>query len=254
MIDPIPFEIDLTDSGAHSSPPRDEPREESLVSGADGCELDAETAAKAAAGATEPAAGAADTAHDTAAHLIGGEITLEAALEALLLVAEGPVDPAELAAFLDQPVIRIEQALADLAGQYASTRRGFELREVAGCWRFYTARHVAPVVELHVTDGRHGRLSRAALETLAVVAYRQPVSRARVGSIRGVNVDGVIRTLVGRGLVAEAATDPETGAVLFGTTGYFLERMGIESIAQLPPVADYLPDGAGLDELIDPTG
>lgn len=190
----------------------------------------------------------------SAGELIGAEISLEAALEALLLVADQPVDPAELAVFLDQPRDRIERALEQLSAQYVSAGRGFELRSVDGCWRFYTARHVAPIIELHVTEGQQGRLSRAALETLAVVAYRQPVSRARVGAIRGVNVDGVMRTLVNRGLVAEAATDPETGAVLFGTTGYFLERMGIESIGDLPPVADYLPAGAGLDELIDPAG
>ncbi len=240
MIDPVPAEIDLTDAAGRSPELRDGAPAET-PDGFHGW------SGAAVAPAGEPNDG-------TAGHLIGDAITLEAALEALLLVADGPLDPAELAAFLDQPLNRIEQALTDLAGQYAAARRGFELRAVAGCWRFYSARHVAPVIELRVTDGRNGRLSRAALETLAVVAYRQPVSRARVGSIRGVNVDGVIRTLVGRGLVAEAATDPETGAALFGTTGYFLERMGIESIADLPPVADYLPDGAGLDELIDPTG
>lgn len=232
----MPDEIDLTDAAARPQGFAKEPGDDLM------CDI------------AEPSTDAGEPAIGTAGHLIGDEITLVAALEALLLVADQPVDPTELASFLDRPVHVIEDALADLAADYVTARRGFELKQVEGRWRFYTARHVAAVIELQVTDRRQGRLSRAALETLAVVAYRQPVSRARVGSIRGVNVDAVMRTLVGRGLVAEAATDPETGAVLFGTTGYFLERLGIASIAELPPVADYLPEGSVLDELIDPTG
>lgn len=181
------------------------------------------------------------------------EVTLTAALEALLLVAEHSTPVEELAAFLNQPAEEIESTLRELAGEYERDRRGFGLREVDGGWRFFTARHVAPVIAAKAADRHGSRLSRAALETLAVVAYRQPISRARVAAIRGVNVDGVMRTLVGRGLVAEMATDPETGAVLFGTTGYFLERMGIASIAELPPVEDYLPDDSVLDDFADPT-
>ena len=116
------------------------------------------------------------------------------------------------------------------------------MREVAGGWRFYTRAEFAPVVERFVSDGQEVRLTQAALETLAVVAYRQPVSRAQVSAVRGVNCDGVMRTLTLRGLVAEAGTDQETGATLFRTTAYFLERLGIASLDQLPELAPFLPD------------
>lgn len=184
--------------------------------------------------------------------LTDSAIRLGAAIEALLLVADDPVSPVELAAFLQRPVAVVEATLRDLAEQYSTERRGFELRVVDGAWRYYTARHVAPIVALRATQRQSARLSRAALETLAIVAYRQPVSRARVGAIRGVNVEATMRTLAARGLVTEMATDPQTGAALFGTTSLFLERLGIGSIAELPPVADYLPDSSVLDELADP--
>ncbi len=179
-------------------------------------------------------------------------VTLSAALEALLLVAEESVPAEELASFLNRTVEEIEDALRELADEYERDRRGFALREIDGGWRFFTARHVASVIAARAADRQGAKLSRAALETLAVVAYRQPISRARVAAIRGVSVDGVMRTLVSRGLVAELATDPETGAVLFGTTAYFLERMGIRSVAELPPVEDYLPDDSVLDDFADP--
>jgi segregation and condensation protein B len=165
-----------------------------------------------------------------------------ASLEAIMLVADEPVSEVVLAQVLERPRAEVAQALRELADGYAQQRRGFDLREVAGGWRFYTREECAPVVERFVTDGQEVRLTQAALETLAVVAYRQPVSRARVSAVRGVNSDGVIRTLVLRGLVEEAGTDTETGAILFATTGYFLERLGLPSLEALPDLAPFLPE------------
>ncbi|HUC57223.1 MAG TPA: SMC-Scp complex subunit ScpB, partial [Streptosporangiaceae bacterium] len=133
-------------------------------------------------------------------------------------------------------------ALAELAARYAEQGRGFDLREVAGGWRYYTRSEYAPVVEKFVRDGQEVRLTQAALETLAVVAYRQPVGRAQVSAVRGVNCDGVMRTLTLRGLVEEAGNDRETGAILFRTTAYFLERLGLAGLDQLPDLAPYLPE------------
>jgi segregation and condensation protein B len=132
--------------------------------------------------------------------------------------------------------------MRELAAEYATQGRGFDLREVAGGWRFYTRADCAPLVERFIRDGQEVRLTQAALETLAVVAYRQPVSRARVSAVRGVNCDGVMRTLVLRGLVEESGTDSETGAILYRTTGYFLERMGLSGLQDLPDLAPFLPD------------
>jgi segregation and condensation protein B len=145
----------------------------------------------------------------------------------------------------------VTEALTGLAGEYDEQGRGFELRNVAGGWRFYTRDDYASVVEKFVLDGQQARLTQAALETLAVVAYKQPVSRARVSAVRGVNVDGVMRTLLTRGLVEEAGTDHETGAHLYRTSGYFLERIGLTSIGDLPELAPYLPDMADLDGDLD---
>jgi segregation and condensation protein B len=167
---------------------------------------------------------------------------LRPSLEAIMLVADEPVSEVVIAQVLERPRAEVAEALRDLAASYLGEERGFELREVAGGWRFYTREECAPVVERFVTDGREVRLTQAALETLAVVAYRQPVSRARVSAVRGVNCDGVIRTLVLRGLVEEAGTDPETGAILFATTGYFLERLGLPSLEALPDLAPFLPE------------
>jgi segregation and condensation protein B len=167
---------------------------------------------------------------------------LRASLEAIMLVADEPVSEVVIAQVLERPRAEVTQALHELAASYAAEGRGFDLREVAGGWRFYTSEECAPVVERFVTDGQEVRLTQAALETLAVVAYRQPVSRARVSAVRGVNCDGVIRTLVLRGLVEEAGTDPETGAILFATTGYFLERLGLPSLDALPDLAPFLPE------------
>ncbi|MFZ5869803.1 MAG: SMC-Scp complex subunit ScpB [Actinomycetota bacterium] len=172
-----------------------------------------------------------------------------AALEAVLMVVDEPVPSLQLASALVLPVERVESLLAELAAEYAEQQRGFELREVAGGWRVFSRPDVAPVVQRFVRDGQTARLTQAALETLAVVAYRQPVSRARVSAVRGVNVDGVMRTLTARGLVEEAGHDEETGAVLYRTTSYFLERMGLTGLDELPPLAPYLPDADVLDEL-----
>ncbi len=167
---------------------------------------------------------------------------LHASLEAIMLVADEPVSEVLIAQVLERPRDEVTAALRELAASYTAQERGFDLREVAGGWRFYTRADCAPIVERFVSDGQEVRLTQASLETLAVVAYRQPVSRARVSAVRGVNCDGVMRTLVLRGLVAEAGTDQETGAVLFGTTGYFLERLGLAGLDELPELAGFLPD------------
>lgn len=167
---------------------------------------------------------------------------LLASLEAILLVADEPVTEVVLAQVLERPRGEVADGLRSLADSYDAGGRGFDLREVAGGWRFYTREDYAPVVERFVRDGQEVRLTQAALETLAVVAYRQPVSRARVSAVRGVNCDGVIRTLVLRGLVEDVGTDPETGAILYRTTGYFLERLGIASLDDLPDLAPFLPE------------
>src|SRR5580704_2221596 len=167
---------------------------------------------------------------------------LRASLEAILLVADEPVPTVVLAQVLEHPRNEVAAALAELAEEYTAAGRGFDLREIAGGWRFYTREDCAALVERFVTDGQEVRLTQAALETLAVVAYRQPVSRARVSAVRGVNCDGVMRTLTLRGLVEEQATDPETGAILYRTTDYFLERLGLASVAELPELAPFLPE------------
>jgi segregation and condensation protein B len=174
----------------------------------------------------------------------GGEQApwLRSSLEAIMLVADEPVPDVVIAQVLELPREEIAAALSQLAASYTAEGRGFDLREVAGGWRFYTREECAPVVERFVSDGQEIRLTQAALETLAVVAYRQPVSRARVSAVRGVNCDGVMRTLVLRGLAEEAGTDPDTGAVLFRTTSYFLERLGLPGLEELPELAPFLPD------------
>jgi segregation and condensation protein B len=167
---------------------------------------------------------------------------LRASLEAILLVADEPVPVVMLAQVLERPRNEVAAELRDLAAAYTAEDRGFELREIAGGWRYYTREDCAPLVERFVSDGQEVRLTQAALETLAVVAYRQPVSRARVSAVRGVNCDGVMRTLVLRGLTEEAGTDSETGAILFRTTGYFLERLGLAGLEDLPDLAPFLPE------------
>ncbi len=174
---------------------------------------------------------------------------LRPALEALLMIADQPLDHVTLASAAGYPAEEVVEALHALAAEYLEQGRGFDLRNVAGGWRYYTREELAPVVEKFVLDGQQARLTQAALETLAVVAYKQPVSRARVSAIRGVNVDGVMRTLVSRGLVEEAGHDSETTATLYQTTGYFLERIGVTSLADLPELAPFLPAMEDLDDL-----
>jgi segregation and condensation protein B len=173
---------------------------------------------------------------------------VRAAIEAVLMVVDEPVAEVVLAQVVERPTEEVARVLADLAAEYDDAGRGFELRHVSGGWRLYTRADCAPFVERFVRDGQQARLTQAALETLAVVAYRQPVSRSRIAAIRGVNVDAVMRTLVTRGLVTEVGTEHETGALLYGTTPYFLERLGLDSVDELPPLTDYLPDPYSLDE------
>ncbi len=184
---------------------------------------------------------------------LAGEPSLRAALEALLLVVDEPVNEVTLAEVVERPREEVAAALRDLSAEYTAASRGFDLRHVGGGWRFYTRPEYASVVERYVRDGQQARLTQAALETLAVVAYRQPVSRARVSAVRGVNSDGVVRTLLTRGLVEEAGTDPDSGATLYQTTTYFLERLGLSTVDELPPLAPLLPDLDTLEGSVEGT-
>ncbi|MEZ0095122.1 segregation and condensation protein B [Streptacidiphilus sp. EB129] len=170
------------------------------------------------------------------------ELELKPALEAILMIVDEPATSAHLADVLERPRRAVEAALRELAAEYTAQGRGFELRFVAGGWRFYSRAACAPAVERYVLDGQQARLTQAALETLAVIAYRQPVSRSRVSAVRGVNCDGVMRTLVQRGLVEETGSEPETGAILYRTTQQFLERMGLRGLDELPELAPFLPE------------
>jgi segregation and condensation protein B len=176
---------------------------------------------------------------------------IHGAVEAVLMVVDEPVTTMALASVLEQPVSDVETALAELETGYAEQHRGFTLRQVGGGWRMYSRHEYAPVVEKFVLDGQQARLTQASLETLAVIAYRQPVSRSRVAAVRGVNVDGVIRTLLTRGLIEEMGHDEESTAILYGTTSYFLERLGLQSLDDLPALAPYLPEVDVLDEIAE---
>ncbi|MER5705115.1 SMC-Scp complex subunit ScpB [Micromonospora sp. NPDC002296] len=176
---------------------------------------------------------------------------LRGALEAILLVVDEPVGELTLAQVLEQSPERIGPVLDDIAAGYTAAGHGFELRRAAGGWRLYTRPEYATYVERFVLDGQSVRLTQAALETLAVVAYKQPVTRSRISAIRGVNCDGVIRTLVSRGLVEECGTEPDSAAFLYRTTTMFLEKLGLNSVDELPPLAPFLPDD--VEELADAT-
>jgi segregation and condensation protein B len=167
---------------------------------------------------------------------------LRAAVEAVLMVSDEPVPPAVLAAALGTGVAAVQGVVADLAAEYDRDRRGFELRETDTGWRVWSRQELAPVVRRFVAEATPARLSRPALETLAIVAYRQPVTRATIASVRGVSADAVLRTLQLRGLVTEVGQDPSTGAVLFGTTPELYERLGLRGPDELPPLAPFLPD------------
>ncbi|MFK4247712.1 SMC-Scp complex subunit ScpB [Micromonospora chokoriensis] len=176
---------------------------------------------------------------------------LRGALEAILLVVDEPVSELVLAQVLEQPAERVGPMLDDIAAGYTAAGHGFELRRAAGGWRLYTRPEYATYVERFVLDGQSVRLTQAALETLAVVAYKQPVTRSRISAIRGVNCDGVIRTLVTRGLVEECGTETDSGAFLYKTTTLFLEKLGLNTVHELPPLAPFLPDD--VEELADAT-
>ena len=176
---------------------------------------------------------------------------LRQCLEAILLVVEEPVADVVLAQITERPRDEVVQTLQELSAEYTEQQRGFDLRQVAGGWRLYTRAACAPLVEKFVLDGQQARLTQASLETLAVIAYRQPVSRSRVAAVRGVNVDGVIRTLLTRGLIEEMGHDEESTAILYGTTSYFLERLGLQSLDDLPALAPYLPEVDVLDEIAE---
>ena len=170
-------------------------------------------------------------------------------IEAILMVVDEPVTEITLASVLQVPVEQIQIAINALLPTYEG--RGFVLKAVNGGWRFYSSAEFSEAVEKFVLDGQQNRLTQAALETLAVIAYRQPISRARVSAIRGVNVEAVMKTLVTRGLVDEYGVENETGAILYRTTSYFLERLGLNSLTDLPPLAPHLPDIDGLDEILE---
>ncbi len=175
------------------------------------------------------------------------DTSVSAPLEALLLMATEPLGAAELAQALDVPTPVVWEALEELATFYDETGRGFELRQVGEGWRFYTRPEHHELIAAWVLEGQQAKLSQAALETLAVVAYLQPISRSRVGSIRGVNVDGVMRTLATRGLIEEAGHSEETGAMLWRTSPVFLEKMGLTSLDEMPPIAPHLPEASLLE-------
>lgn len=170
-------------------------------------------------------------------------------LEALLLVVDTPVTADALASATEQPVYRVAAKLQVLADELTARTSGIDLRQNSEGWRFYTRSQFAPFVENLLLDGTRSKLTRAALETLAVVAYRQPVTRARVSAVRGVNVDAVMRTLLARGLITEVGNDADSGAMTFATTELFLERLGLTSLTELPDIAPLLPDVDTIDDI-----
>jgi segregation and condensation protein B len=172
------------------------------------------------------------------------------AIEAVVLVSEQPIDVRLLGQLLELPPAVVEELCRELAAEYEADGRGFQLARVAGGWRFQTHPDQAPYVERYVLEGQTAKLSAAALETLAIVAYKQPISRAQVASIRGVSVDGVVRTLQQRGYIAEVGRDPGPGqAVMYGTTRQFLETLGVDSLADLPPLGDFVPSADVVEQL-----
>jgi len=181
---------------------------------------------------------------------MGGMVEEHRAIEAILMVAEEPIETHLLAQVLEMPQDRVDAMCAELAAVYDAEDRGFVLVRVAGGWRFQSHPDLAAYVERFVLEGQSARLSSAALETLAIVAYKQPVSRAQVAAIRGVNVDAVMRTLQHRGYVEEVARDPGPGqAVLFGTTRLFLEKLGLDRLEELPPLGDFVPGPETMEAL-----
>lgn len=202
-----------------------------------------------------PVGGAGDqTAVDEAEVVDSGpdladDTEFEGALESVLLVIDSPASEEQLAGVFEQPVKRVTETLKRMSARYTESSSGIDLRRIGDGWRFYTRDRYAPFVEKLLLDGQRAKLTRAALETLAVIAYRQPVTRARIAAVRGVNVDGVIRTLVARGLISEIGTDSDTGGILYRTTELFLERLGLSSLADLPPIAPLLPEVDAIDDV-----
>jgi segregation and condensation protein B len=183
---------------------------------------------------------------------IGEEREARAAIEAVIMAAVEPVPPAVLAQLVELPAARVEEICDELVAEYEREGRGFTIGRIAGGYRYQTHFDAYPYVERFVLEGQTARLSGPALETLAIIAYKQPISRAQVASIRGVNVDGVMRTLVARGLVEEAGREEglgEGGAILYRTTSYFLERLGLRSLDELPDLAPFLPELDAVDEV-----
>jgi segregation and condensation protein B len=178
--------------------------------------------------------------------------TLKSAIEAILMITDSPISLVSLATALERPMNEIRQAVEELSADYAGLEgartRGFELREIGGGWRIYVRSEYDWAVKMFIANENPTKLSQAALETLSVIAYKQPISRGQVASIRAVNVDSVVRTLLSRGLITELYTDSETGAVNFGTTDLFLQTLGINTLDELPPISPYLP---GTDEVND---
>jgi segregation and condensation protein B len=257
---------DIGNKGPLEGPPGTKIPEESDGSGSGGAEAgvpsgEAPTGAAETAGAGE----SAGTGHEAGVPTKRGrraapaaepapelsDTELRGALEAILLVVDQPVSELTLAQVLEQSPERIGPMLDDIAAGYTAAGHGFELRRAAGGWRLYTRPEYATYVERFVLDGQSVRLTQAALETLAVVAYKQPVTRSRISAIRGVNCDGVLRTLVSRGLVEECGTEPDSGAFRYRTTSMFLEKLGLNSVDDLPPLAPFLPDD--VEELADAT-
>jgi segregation and condensation protein B len=178
------------------------------------------------------------------------DIEARRAIEAVVLAVTEPIEPGVLAQLVELPVTRVDEICSALAFEYEAEGRGFVLARVAGGYRFQTHPDLAPYVERFVLDAQHARLSGPSLETLAIIAYKQPISRGQMSAIRGVNVEGTVNTLLQRGYVHEVGRDPGPGsAVLYGTTTLFLERLGLHSLADLPPLGDFVPDASVVEAL-----
>lgn len=220
---------------------QEQPLPDSVPTEADGAGADG---TKEGGAANDGAAEVTDSLPD-----VTGDADLAAALEALLLVVDSPVTEEALAGAVVQPVERVTHVLRGMSASLTERASGIDLRRVGEGWRLFTRETYAPFVEKLLLDGQRSKLTRAALETLAVIAYRQPVTRSRVAAVRGVNVDGVVRTLLARGLTEEAGADEETGGTLYVTTELFLERLGLSSLAELPPIAPLLPEVDTIDDI-----
>ena len=181
---------------------------------------------------------------------VDATVEFKRAIEAIVLVAHDPVPAELLAQLLEEPTVMVEQWCEELAESYLAAGNGFELVHIAGGWRYQTANDLTPYVERFLLHDQRARLSGAALETLAIVAYKRPISRAQIASIRGVDPDGVLRTLQARGYIDEVARDQGPGqAILFGTTATFLEKLGLASLDDLPPIAEFIPSADVVEAL-----